>query len=272
MNESFIVWCHVCSFASWGWWHGVATSCLLCWGVLCSCGGGWLFCMVVGDGGGQGGHWGQWWWLSRMMVVVEREWHCLLMMPKSSIGKHWCSIWTSSTCKILFCLIPGSIPSGWFLEPFQQNLNSIQNFVGIIWSVWQAPGPKLIPSEFWELPTFLLESVEDNKDLIRMTGHMLPVSGQTIPTHIGKPQHHLQMDLNFSLWTQHWTSLLTNTCSSKSRMATHTIPGTINYQQPLVVGLPYDWQMSCGMPIPDQQRDSVAMDFIGPLPEDDGNK
>ena len=46
------------------------------------------------------------------------------------------------------------IPSRWFQEPFQQNLNSVQNSIRIIWSIWQAPLPNLIPTEFWESPGF----------------------------------------------------------------------------------------------------------------------
>ena len=42
---------------------------------------------------------------------------------------------------------------------------ALQNSAGIIWSIWQAPLPNLIPLEFRELPGFRQESVEDNKDL-----------------------------------------------------------------------------------------------------------
>ena len=45
------------------------------------------------------------------MVVVEKEWSCLLMTPKSSLGKRRRSIWTLSTnndsARIPFRLIPG---------------------------------------------------------------------------------------------------------------------------------------------------------------------
>ena len=45
-------------------------------------------------------------------MVVEKEWSCLLMTPKLSIGKHQCSIWMLSTnndsTRIPFHLIPGS--------------------------------------------------------------------------------------------------------------------------------------------------------------------
>ena len=89
----------------WGWWCGIATSCLLCWGVLCSLWVGvgysaWWLLTVVGK---VGRHCGQWWWLRKSHVV------CGWCFADAWFGCHPQAI-------ILFHLIPSSIPPGWFLE------------------------------------------------------------------------------------------------------------------------------------------------------------
>ena len=55
-------------------------ACCTCCG-WCPCYALWLV-VAIGDGGEQG------WWALWTMVVVEKEWSCLLMTPKLSIGKH----------------------------------------------------------------------------------------------------------------------------------------------------------------------------------------
>ena len=78
-------------------------ACHTCCGQ-CLCYASWLV-VAIGDGGERGG------WASWTMVVVEKEWSCLLMMPKSSVGKRRRSIWTLSTnndsARIPFRLVPG---------------------------------------------------------------------------------------------------------------------------------------------------------------------
>ena len=77
--------------------------CRTCCG-RCLCYASWLV-VAIGDSGERGG------WASWTMVVVEKEWSCLLMKPKSIIGKHRRLIWTLSTnidsARILFRLVPG---------------------------------------------------------------------------------------------------------------------------------------------------------------------
>ena len=78
-------------------------ACRTCCG-RCLCYASWLV-VAIGDGGERGG------WASWTMVVVEKEWSCLLMTPKSIISKRRHSIWTLPTnidsARIPFCLVPG---------------------------------------------------------------------------------------------------------------------------------------------------------------------
>ena len=109
------------------------------------------------------GRCGTWWALVQLVTWcggILLEWDMVFLLC-------WCVLWslraTGDFCSVEFREF---IPSGWFQEAFWQNSNSVQNSVGIIWSISQAPLPNLIPPEFWELPGFQPESVEDNKDLL----------------------------------------------------------------------------------------------------------
>ena len=129
-NEWWLICCSSFATSLTATWHHCVLQALVCelrvvtW---CCCivqavlghavlivGSVWLLCVVVGAG-----HW--WWWRVRCIGIMDDGggWErvgCLLMMPKSSIGKYQCSIWMLSTnsnsARILFHLIPVSIPSG----------------------------------------------------------------------------------------------------------------------------------------------------------------